>query len=540
MLQSVGLRRGMSSSSAAGGSSVKLWGGRFSKDTDTSAVGWAESLTCDEEMIKEDIWGSIAHVSMLGHQGIVPAKEAASIVKALAGFQDGYAEGKLDFFDPKFSMHDDVHMNTEARLIDALGMEVGGKMHTTRSRNDQVPVSSKLRTRNLLLDLRAHVIEATQSFMDRAEEDGATQAVMPAYTHFQHAQPVSISFWMSHYAAVLERDLQRIKRAYDVTDENPLGGGAISGTSFPTDRSITTDLLGFQSTMTHSLDATGSRDFMLEVLGANATLHSTWSRLAEELIMWSSYEFRTVTIDDGFAMGSSMMPQKKNPGTLELLRGRAGIQYGHMMAGYTMLKGLPSGYNRDFHKEKELLFASMRMANRSAAFVPNVVRTTTFNKTRMKELCDKNFMTATELANYLVAEHDVPFRATHHIVGSLVGKLTASGDNLTNLPAVMAHLAENGVQGAKEADVRRVLDPQSVMMTYDSYGGTSPKAMKVVLAEINEKLNKHRADLATDKARVESGFNACRAIAAEADMVKTLKDLQDLVAKHRPAHTPKQ
>merc|ERR1712048_373823 len=234
------------------------------------------------------------------------------------------------------------------------------------------------------------------------------------------------------------------------------------------------------------------------------------------------------------------MPQKKNPGTLELLRGRSGIQYGHMMAGYTMLKGLPSGYNRDFHEEKELLFASMRMANRSAAFVPNVVRTTQFNKERMKDLCDKNFMTATELANYLVAEHNVPFRATHHIVGSLVGKLTAAGSNLTNVDAVMKHLTENGVEGAKEADVRRVLDPQSVMMTYDSYGGTSPKAMKVVLAELNAALNKHRADLAADTARVENAFNACRSIAAEADSVNTIGDLQALVAKHRPANTPKQ
>ena len=317
---------------SSSGQSEKLWGGRFTKDTNEAVVPWAESLTCDEEMVVEDLWGSISHVTMLGRQGIVPPRDAAHIIDTLVGFQDKMMAGELDFKDPKFSNHDDVHMNMEARLIDATSMEVGGQMHTTRSRNDQVPVSSQLRTRNRLLELRSNVAAAVEAFMARADAPGMDKAVMPGYTHYQHAQPISIAFWMSHYAAVLNRDLQRLKAAYDCIDQNPLGGGAISGTSFPIDRMLTTELLGFQKVRTHALDATGNRDWMCEVLAANATLHTTWSRLAGELITWSSYEYGTVTLDDGFAMGSSMMPQKKNPGPCELLRGRQGIMNGYLMA----------------------------------------------------------------------------------------------------------------------------------------------------------------------------------------------------------------
>ncbi len=515
--------------------SGKLWGGRFAKDTDARVRDWAESLTCDAEMIKEDLWGSMAHVSMLGHQNIVPPTEAAAIVGQLKKLHDIEAAGEMDFFDPKFANNDDVHMNMESRVIDAIGMEVGGKMHTTRSRNDQVPVSSKLRTRNRLLELRELVVDAADAFVARAREPGALEDVMPGYTHFQHAQPISVAFWWSHYAEHLSRDLRRLKASYDITDENPLGAGAISGTSFPTDRSITTDLLGFQALQTHALDATGARDFMLDVLANNATLQCLWSRLSEELIMWSSYEFRTVTLDDGYAMGSSMMPQKKNPGPLELLRGRAGIMNGYMVGGYTMLHGLPSGYNRDFHEEKELLFASLTMAIRAAEVIPGLIETTTLNKARMEELCDKNFMNATELANYLVAEHDVPFRETHHIVGSLVGDLVKQGKDLTATDAVMAHLKSNGIE-ANEQKVRTVLSPREVMKTYNSTGGTGPKAVEAMLDELQAKLDGQRQTIKADQNRVTTAYEATLAIAdaCQAGEVTDQASLQQLVARYRP------
>jgi argininosuccinate lyase len=364
------------------------------------------------------------------------------------------------------------------------------------------------------------------------------EAVMPGYTHYQHAQPVSIAFWMSHYAAVLSRDLARLKNAYDCLDQSPLGGGAISGTSFPIDRHLTAELLGFQKVRTHALDATGNRDWMCELLNANATLHTTWSRLAGELITWSSYEYGTVTLDDGFAMGSSMMPQKKNPGPCELLRGRQGIMNGYAAAGLTLLHGLPSGYSRDFHEEKELLFASCDMANRAAAIIPELVLSTTFNLPRMKQLCDKNFMTATELANYLVAQHSVPFRATHHIVGSLVGQLTRNGDDLTNTAAVMAHLKKEGIM-AKESEIKQVLDPATVMLSYNSFGGTGPRAVAISMAEIDEEVQGHRAALATDQSRVsgavEAARNIARAVGPQGTLVASLEDLSRIVERERPA-----
>jgi argininosuccinate lyase len=241
--------------------------------------------------------------------------------------------------------------------------------------------------------------------------------------------------WLSHYAAILLRDLERLKRAYDVTDQNPLGTGAIAGTSFPINRTITTRLMGFQKVHPHGLDATSARDFMLETVSAVAILESTLSRLAEEFIFWSSYEFRTLTLDDGFAMGSSMMPQKKNPGALELLRGRSGRINGLMVAGFTMMKGLPSGYNRDFHEDKEILVESLTIINKAIEVIPPLIKSTTINTERMNELAFENFANATELANYLVSKHNVPFREAHHIVGSLVGDLYRAKDNFKNFEA---------------------------------------------------------------------------------------------------------
>lgn len=275
------------------------------------------------------MWGSQAHVAMLGATGTIPADDAGKIISALLECQDDFAAGKWAL-NPE---REDVHLNVEGRLIDMLGMDVAGKMHTTRSRNDQVALDARMACRRPLLLLRQRVGDVVQAFLDRAEDFPNKDDVMVSYTHFQHAQPVSIAFWLQHYAALFLRDMERLAWAYDQADQNPLGGGAIAGTSFPIDRQLTTQLLGFQQCMENTLDATGARDYMLDVLHSTATLQNGASRLAEEFIMWSSYEFRSVTLDDGFAMGSSMMPQKKNPGALELMRGRSGRQTGLLMAG---------------------------------------------------------------------------------------------------------------------------------------------------------------------------------------------------------------
>jgi len=426
-------------------------------------------------------------------------------------------------------------MNVEAQVIDGIGPEAGGRMHTCRSRNDQVVVDCKLRTRRGVLELRHKLVLAIESILGRASNPEYLSAVMPSYTHVQHAQPVSVAFWISHYAAVLLRDLDRLEHAYNTTDQNPLGSGAISGTSFPIDRQITTDLLGFQAIHEHCLDATSSRDFMLEVISSVAIMYTTFSRLAEEFILWSSFEFRTLTLDDAFCMGSSMMPQKKNPGCLELLRGRSGRINGLMVAGFTMMKGLPSGYNRDFHEEKEVLFEDLDLAIRATTVVPPLVESTTFNLERMQDLSGANFSTATELANYLVSVHKVPFRTAHHIVGSMVGDLVKKGKSFEgNIAICQEHLKAHNVIASDE-DVNKVLSTKPVVASYNSFGGTGPEATAKAIENMKTKLATLKATLERDSERLQSAYDAARAIAREVSNgnVTNHAAFCSIVQKHR-------
>ncbi len=385
--------------------------------------------------------------------------------------------------------------------------------------------------RRRLLELREKLIPAVRSFLERSQQH--LNDPMVSYTHVQHAQPISVAYWLSHYSAILLRDLDRLKRAYDVTDENPLGTGAIAGTSFPIDRHLTTKLLGFQKIHEHGLDATSSRDFMLESCSSAATLYTTYSRLAEEFILWSSYEFRTLTLDDGFAMGSSMMPQKKNPGALELLRGRAGRVNGLLMAAFTLMKGLPSGYNRDFHEDKEILVEIMNLTTRATQVIAPLVKSTKINLDRMAELPWKNFCAATEVANFLVGKHNVPFRAAHHIVGTLVGELSRAGGDFSDIKRCHEYLLSRDIKCTIQ-EVQRVLEPASVMMSYNSLGGTGPKAVSEMLSRQEAELKKHEGVLGADKARVKNAYDASRAIAKESGNVKTVDDLAALISKYGP------
>lgn len=489
--------------------STRLWGGRFSKDVSTDVKEWTDSTAVDSRMAEEDLWGSMAHVTMLCIQKIIPVEDGVKILRQLLRIGEDFKKG--DFVLK--AEQDDVHMNVEAEIIKSTGIQVGGKMHTTRSRNDQVILDSKLRTRKGIIELRGKVLDIVETLLERAKD--YIEDVMVSYTHIQHAQPISIAYWLTHYAAVFLRDLDRLKRAYDVTDENPLGSGAISGTSFPIDRNLTTKLLGFARVHEHCMDATSSRDFMLETLSSFSILETTFSRLADEFIMWSSYEFGTLTMDDGFSMGSSMMPQKKNPGVCELLRGRAGRVNGLMVAGFTMMKGLPSGYNRDFHEDKEILFDACDLINSAANVVPALLRTTQINKKRMEHLSFQNFATATELANYLVSKHNQSFRQAHHVVGSLVGKLYRAGQNFSEFDICLEHLKSQGINATAE-EVHAVLDPKSVMMSYNSLGGTGPESVRAMLTKFNATLSQHRQVYEKDLKRLESAREACRAIAGSA------------------------
>jgi argininosuccinate lyase len=515
-------------SSAAGKGSTKLWGGRFAKDTDPAVLHWVDSIPIDKNLAVEDTWGSIGHVTMLGRQGIIPAEHAGKIANTLLQIQNGMIDGSFQLGEKQ----DDVHMDVEAHVIERLGMDIGGRMHATRSRNDQVVVDSKMYARRRLLELRNKVTASAQAFLDRSADQ--LNNVMVGYTHFQHAQPISVAYWLSHYSSHLLRDLIRLKHAYDITDENPLGGGAIAGTSFPIDRLLTTKLLGFQKVHEHGLDATSSRDFMLDVCNAAATLNILWSRLAEELILYSSYEFRTVSLDDGFAMGSSMMPQKKNPGTLELLRGRAGRTTGLLTAAHTMLKGLPHAYNRDFHEDKEILVAMLDLVNAATQIIPALVKTTTFNLERMAQLPFENFSTATELANYLVAKHKVPFRQAHHIVGTLVGELVRKGQNFKSFEVCRDHLKKSQIS-APDAEIRAVLDPKPVMQSYNSLGGTGPKSVQNMLDRMQASLQQHKEVLKRDESRVSSAYEASRRLATDAVNWKSADDIRIALDRHVPS-----
>jgi argininosuccinate lyase len=384
--------------------------------------------------------------------------------------------------------------------------------------------------RRRLLEIRKLAIDAAQAFVDRAKPH--LHDVMVAYTHVQHAQPVSVAFWLSHYSAHVIRDLDRLKQAYDCTDETPLGAGAISGTSFLTqDRHLTKRMLGFQKVQEHTLDGTSARDYFLQSLGAAATMNNHWSRLAEEFILWSSYEFRTVTLDDGFAMGSSMMPQKKNPGSLELMRGRAGRVTGILMAGDTMTKGFPSGYNRDFHEDKEIMVELFSLVARATEIVPALVTSTTFNLDRMAELPDYSFAAATELANFLVIK-GTPFRQAHHVVGGLVGELSRAGENFkTNRPKCYEYIRNNGVE-ATDAEIDAVLEPKSVMESYNTLGGTGPKAVQAMLDNQDARLEELRAEYQADQDRVDSAYERSRALAREMREVQTSDEIAALVTKH--------
>jgi len=507
--------------------SKKLWGGRFASDTHASVVKWVDSLPIDENLIELDLWGSMAHVIMLGAQGIVSPSVASQILPALKGFQDARMDGTMNYYDPEFRNHDDVHMNMEARLIDKIGADAGGRMHTTRSRNDQVVLGSKLYARKRLLELRTNLLPVVEALLERAAPH--TEDVMIGYTHVQHAQPISVAYWLTHYASILLRDLERLERAYDVADQNPLGAGALAGTSFPTDRNLTTKLLGFQKVHAHGLDATSSRDFMLEALSASATLQITLGRLAEEFIFWSSYEFSTLSLDDGFAMGSSMMPQKKNPGSLELLRGRTGRITGLLTAGFILMKGLPSGYNRDFHEDKEILVSAMDLMNAAVPIIPSLIKTTTLKLDRMADLCYGNFATATEVANYLVAKHDVPFRHAHHVVGSLVGDLHRAGKNFKDTDYCLKHIIETHKIPCDPKDLLKVFDPKTVMLSYNSLGGTGPVAVKQMLADLQAQLAAHKKAVQDDQARLDKALATVRDIASKAGSIKTAQDLKNLI-----------
>ena len=468
--------------------SRQLWASRFKKATNAIGKQYSESITVDRPMVTHDIWGNQAHVIMLGYTGINTDEQTKNILTGLQEVRQQFESGKWDL---QFQ-EEDVQMNVERFVINHTGMENGGRMHTTRSRNDQVVLDTKLFARSKLREVQTALCQLVETLLSQASDH--TRTIMPGYTHTQHAQPMTYAYWLTNYAAVFLRDLRRLAAADRTLNINPLGAGALTGTSFPIDRDLTTELLGFDSVQEHCLDAVGNKDFNLEILAALAITFSSLSRIAEEVIYGITQEFHTMVLDDSFAMGSSMMPQKKNPGVLELVRGRTGKMYGILMAMLTTMKALPSGYNRDYHEDKTTLVDSLTLSKDSIEVIRGVIETLQIDLQRMSSLVEENFATATELANYLVRKHDIPFRQCHRIVGHVVGELAAQRKNFKDKLTTMELLKSQGIS-ISDGDFENTLDPEKVVENQNSRGGTSPGEVTRMIRAMQKELDSAQAVL---------------------------------------------
>lgn len=391
---------------------AQLWGGRFTKETDQLVYNFNASITFDQKFYKQDIEGSIAHVTMLAKQGILTEQERDDIVRTLKEIREEVESGKLEIT----SEYEDIHSFVEANLIDSLG-DTGKKLHTGRSRNDQVALDMRLYTRDELLhtdDLLKELLETILKIME-----ANTETIMPGFTHLQKAQPITLAHHMGAYFEMFKRDRLRLHDIYERMNYCPLGSGALAGTTYPLDREYTAELLGFYGPTLNSMDGVSDRDYLIEFLSACATIMMHLSRFSEEIIIWNSNEYQFVEIDDAYSTGSSIMPQKKNPDIAELVRGKTGRVYGALMSLLTTMKGIPLAYNKDMQEDKELSFDAMDTVKGCIALFTGMLATMKFNKGKMRLSANNGFTNATDAADYLV-KHGVPFRDAHGIIGKIV------------------------------------------------------------------------------------------------------------------------
>lgn len=404
---------------------AKLWGGRFSKETSDLVDQFNASIGFDARLWEHDIEGSIAHARMLGKCGIIPAADAEKIVAGLKGIADDIRAGKVTFDVAA----EDIHMNIEKLLHERIG-EVAGKLHTARSRNDQIALDLRMYVKAQAQAINQAVGEVQLSLIRKAEEHIDT--VMPGYTHLQHAQPVTLAHHLLAYVWMFQRDRERLRDCFGRADVLPLGSAALAGTSFPIDREDVAKSLGFSRISENSMDAVSDRDFAVEFLAAASILGMHMSRFAEEIVLWNTHEFGFVELDDSVATGSSIMPQKKNPDVAELIRAKSGRVYGDLIALLTVLKGLPLTYSKDLQEDKEPLFDAVDTVLQCAAMLQKLAETTEFRTEAMARAVEGDYSNATDLADCLV-RHGVPFRSAHEIVGRVVQYCGKQGKLLSEL-----------------------------------------------------------------------------------------------------------
>lgn len=394
----------------------KLWGGRFQGKSEEWIDEFGASISFDQKLAKQDILGSLAHVKMLGHTGILTVEETAAITEGLKTLQKKLQEGNLQFSIE----NEDIHLNIETLLHQEIGA-VAGKLHTARSRNDQVATDMHLFLKDAVQEILEKLHHLRQNFVKKAEEH--VETIAPGYTHLQHAQPISFGHHLLAYYQMFTRDYARLTESLKRIDLSPLGSAALAGTTFPIDREFAAKELDFSGVYANSLDAVSDRDFILEFLSNCSLLMMHLSRFCEELVLWCSYEFQYIELTDTFSTGSSIMPQKKNPDMAELIRGKTGRVYGNLFGLLTLMKGLPLAYNKDFQEDKEGMFDTSETVLACLTIMDGMVATMKVNKSRMYAATQKDFSNATELADYL-ATKGLPFRQAHEIVGKLVLRCT--------------------------------------------------------------------------------------------------------------------
>lgn len=391
---------------------AQLWGGRFTKDTDQLVYNFNASISFDQKFFHQDIEGSIAHTIMLAKQKILTEEEKDAIVKGLTGIREDVDAGKLQIT----SAYEDIHSFVEANLIDRIG-DAGKKLHTGRSRNDQVALDMKLYTRDEISNVDDLLKDLLAELLIIMKEN--TETYMPGFTHLQKAQPITLAHHMGAYFEMFKRDRSRMADIYKRMNYCPLGSGALAGTTYPLDREYTASLLGFEGPTLNSMDSVADRDYLIEFLSALSTIMMHLSRFSEEIIIWNSNEYKFIEIDDAYSTGSSIMPQKKNPDIAELVRGKTGRVYGALMSLLTTMKGIPLAYNKDMQEDKELTFDAIDTVKGCLALFTGMIRTMKFNKDIMEKSAMHGFTNATDAADYLV-KHGVPFRDAHSIIGHLV------------------------------------------------------------------------------------------------------------------------
>lgn len=454
----------------------KLWGGRFQGKSEEWIDEFGASISFDQKLAKQDILGSLAHVKMLGHTGILTVEETAAITEGLKTLQKKLQEGNLQFSIE----NEDIHLNIETLLHQEIGA-VAGKLHTARSRNDQVATDMHLFLKDAVQEILEKLHHLRQNFVKKAEEH--VETIAPGYTHLQHAQPISFGHHLLAYYQMFTRDYARLTESLKRIDLSPLGSAALAGTTFPIDREFAAKELDFSGVYANSLDAVSDRDFILEFLSNCSLLMMHLSRFCEELVLWCSYEFQYIELTDTFSTGSSIMPQKKNPDMAELIRGKTGRVYGNLFGLLTLMKGLPLAYNKDFQEDKEGMFGTSETVLACLTIMDGMVATMKVNKSRMYAATQKDFSNATELADYL-ATKGLPFRQSHEIVGKLVLRCTQKGGYLQDIPFE----EYQAISPLIEEDIYVTLQPETAVKRRHSLGGTGFDQVRLQLDHAHKEL----------------------------------------------------